>query len=185
MYIGEGQSNFDARGDVSDLMAGLASFVTQQTGTLMAGVRAHVGEPDLPFVIGELSQSLTSTSNGVSIAMQAQFVSNLEIGFVSSVGLATPLSTGDGTDGTHFDAAGQIELGLRYATELAELINDGVPPPSFELVTFDLDNTFTPGQQPLGPKLDTLDEPGNPISASTATVAGITVVATAESTFVV
>ena len=85
----------------------------QNFSNLMAGVRAHVGEPDLPFVIGELAQSRTSSSNPEFIALQAQIASNLEIGFVSSVGLTTPLSTGDGTDGTHFDAAGQIGLGLR------------------------------------------------------------------------
>ena len=151
------------------------------------GVRAHVGIPDLPFVIGELAQSRTSSNNDSFRALQAQVASSLNrVGFVSSVGLTTPLSTGEGSDGTHFDAAGQIGLGLRFAEELADLINDdGVSQPTSESVTFDLDNTPTTGLVPLGFELDSLDEPENLVdSPSTAILEGITFVATAETTIV-
>lgn len=67
------------------------------------------------------------------------------------------------------------------------MIEDEVPGPPQppQLVTFDLDNNASPGEEPLGIELDSLDEPDNPVdSASTATLAGITFVATAETTIV-
>ena len=185
-------STFTIRGFIwhqgeSDDSGGRADRYFQNFSNLVDGVRAHVGEPDLPVVIGELAQSRTSSNNDSFRALQVQIANSLEIGFVSSVGLTTPLSTGDGSDGTHFDAAGQIGLGLRFAEALADLINDdGVsqPQPS-ESVTFDLDNTATPGEEPLGIELDSLDDPDNEVdSPSTATLAGITFVATAETTII-
>ena len=81
----------------------------------------------------------------------------------------------------------RLDLGCDYAEALADLINDdGVsqPQPS-ELVTFDLDNTATPGEEPLGIALDSLDDPDNEVdSPSTAMLQGITFVATAETTIV-
>ena len=145
-----------------------------------------MGDPDLPFVIGELAQGRTSSNNDAFRAIQLEVANSLDrVGFVSSVGLQTPASTGAGDDATHFDSASQIELGLRYATELAAMIDDIANPPISQVITFDLDNELTPGLQPLGVELDTLDEPDNAVdSPSTATLGGITFVATATTTIV-
>lgn len=50
-------------------------------------------------------------------------------------------------------------------------------------VIFELETDMTPGQELLGFELDTVDDPSDPNSASTATLAGITFVATAASDF--
>ena len=164
---------------------GRAGRYLENFSAFVDGVRAHVGNPALPFVIGELAQGRTSSNNDAFRAIQLQVANTLDrVGFVSSVGLQTPASTGAGNDATHFDAASQIELGLRYATELASLINN-VEPPASEVIKFDLDNELTPGLEPLGVELDSLDEPDNPVdSPSTATLAGITFVATATTDIV-
>lgn len=82
------------------------------------GVRGEFGD-DIPFVLGELSRT---RENSVNFNNNLPNVVNQRAGlsFISSDGLTTP-----DDDTTHFDAAGQLELGRRYAAAFA-----AVPEPS-------------------------------------------------------
>ena len=183
------QGESDSSGAENTPISGRASRYMENFVNLIEGVRTHVGIPDLPVVMGQLAQSRLAVSNPGFLVLQAEIADALDnVALASSVGLTTPFSTGEGTDATHFDAAGQIGLGLEFAEVLADLIAENSPvdpnqPP--ELVTFDMDNGASPGLEPLGSELDSLDEPTNEVdSPSTATLAGITFVATAETTIV-
>jgi iduronate 2-sulfatase len=91
--------------------------------TLIGDVRTLVADPLLPFVIGELAQT---KSQAFRTLQQTIADENLGVGFASSASLNTP-------DGTHFDAAGQVVLGQRYAEQIAIL----TPEPS-SLILFGL-----------------------------------------------
>ena len=79
--------------------------------TLIADVRSLVADPLIPFVIGELGQAKPESFRTLQQTIADE---NLGVGFASSLGLNTP-------DGTHFDAAGQVVLGQRYAEQIAVL----------------------------------------------------------------
>lgn len=82
--------------------------------TFIARVREDLGAPDLPFVIGEVFDN--GKRDHVRAAQQAVAKAVPRCAFVSCDGLATF------DKGTHFDAAGQLELGRRYAAAMAKLI---------------------------------------------------------------
>lgn len=79
--------------------------------TLIGNVRSEFSSPALPFVIGELGQAKPEAFRSLQQTIADE---NAGVGFASSTGLNTP-------DGTHFDAAGQVVLGQRYAEQIAVL----------------------------------------------------------------
>ena len=103
----QGESDSNQVGGYADRFAGFVD-----------GVRGEFGE-DIPFVLGELSRDRTNSDefneNLPEVVSQRSGLS-----FISSEGLTTPAN-----DTTHFDAAGQLELGRRYAAAFA-----AVPEPS-------------------------------------------------------
>lgn len=77
-------------------------------------LRADVGVADLPFVIGEVYDN--GKRDAVRAGQQAVAAEVPGTAFVPCAGTRT------WDDGTHFDAAGQLELGRRYAAALAGLL---------------------------------------------------------------
>jgi len=82
---------------------------------LIANVRVAFDRPHLPFVIGELAQTKPQAFRHLQQTIAQE---NAGVEFAGSDDLNT-------TDGTHFDADGQVLLGQRYAQALAT-----VPEPS-------------------------------------------------------
>ncbi len=84
---------------------------------LIADFRADLGDPDLPFVIGQLERDDTTVEvkdrplNDVLVLLPAM-VPNTAC--ATTEGLTT-------LDGTHFDSASQRELGRRYADALISM----------------------------------------------------------------
>jgi hypothetical protein len=74
----------------------------------IAAIREDLGNPELPFVIGELIQSQSGYA-AVRAAQKQAAAETPRTAFVSAVGLQ-----GDST-AIHFDTTGQMELGRRYA----------------------------------------------------------------------
>ena len=80
-------------------------------------IRTDLGDPDLPFVAGQLEQDPAAPArplNDVLIQLPTM-VSN------SAVATTEGLTT---LDGTHFDSASQRQLGLRYADALLTLTQE-------------------------------------------------------------
>ncbi|MGJ8650145.1 MAG: sialate O-acetylesterase [Opitutaceae bacterium] len=88
---------------------------------LIDRVRTECGNPDLPFVIGQLGQfEGRPWSDGrklVDAAQQAVAENSPFVGFVSSEGLE------DRGDQTHFSADAARELGKRFAAKMIQLQN--------------------------------------------------------------
>lgn len=86
---------------------------------LIERVRAECGDPDLPFVIGQLGQfegrPWSEGRTKVDGAHQAVAEKVANVGFVSSAGLK------DKGDQTHFSAEAARELGKRFAAKMIEL----------------------------------------------------------------
>ena len=116
---------------------------------------------DIPFVLGELSRdrisddgdelSLTFNNNINQLAADSADPNNLDvpsgISVVSSLDLETPRSlnpTNFSTDGTHFTANGQLELGQRFVAAFAtadfEPLPEPQPEPPAETVLFVFSN---------------------------------------------
>lgn len=84
---------------------------------LVADFRADLGDPDLPFVAGQLEQ------DDVTPEVKERPVNDYII-LLPTVSSNTAVATTEGLltmDGTHFDSAGQRELGRRYAEALLSL----------------------------------------------------------------
>lgn len=88
---------------------------------LIERVRKECGNPDLPFVIGQLGQfegrPWSDGRKKVDAAQQAVAENLPNVGFVTSEGLE------DKGDQTHFSADAARELGKRFATKMIELQN--------------------------------------------------------------
>lgn len=82
--------------------------------TFIARIRADLNAPDLPFGIGEVFDN--QKRDAVRAAQKAMASAVKDVFFVS----AENLKTSDG--GTHFDAASQIELGERFASEMKKAL---------------------------------------------------------------
>jgi iduronate 2-sulfatase len=80
----------------------------------IARIREDVGQPDLPFVIGEVYDN--GKRDAVRAAQRATAKAVPHVAFASAEGLET------WDHGTHFDAASQLTLGSRFADEMAKLI---------------------------------------------------------------
>ena len=127
---------------------------------LVEGVRAEFGA-DIPFVLGELSRTRPNSEefndNLPNVVSSAPGLS-----FISSEGLTTPA-----TDTTHFDANGQLELGLRFANAFPAVDSEPQPP---QPVLFDFrnDGSGVVGAAPGGTDFD----PST--TGDTITVGGLT-----------
>ena len=85
--------------------------------TMIADLRADLGDPDLPFVAGQLEQDDTTP-------VVKERPINDEIILLPTLSPNTAVATTEGLttiDGTHFDSASQRELGRRYADALLGL----------------------------------------------------------------
>ena len=87
---------------------------------LIARFRADLGDPELPFVIGQLGEfggrPWTADTRRIDSVHRAIAASVPNVAFVSTVGLR------DKGDALHFDAAAARELGERYAAAYLELV---------------------------------------------------------------
>jgi hypothetical protein len=104
----------------SDSNAGLAPLYEQGLRALIERVRTELGNPTLPFIIGQMGRFDGNPWNAprmhvdsVHRALAAQLPN---VAFVSSEGLK------DKGDNTHFTAAAARELGRRYAEAYLQLI---------------------------------------------------------------
>ena len=113
----------------SDSSNGLNSYA-DNFGDLVDGVRDEFGD-GIPFVLAELAQEREGAGTEAFNENLNNVVAAREgLSFVSSVGLTTP-----DDDLTHFDAAGQVELGQRFAAAFA---TTSVPEPSSGIIVFAL-----------------------------------------------
>lgn len=80
-------------------------------------VRQELGYPNLPFLIGELAASYGNRPAIRAIQRNVAATTSYA-GLIPSDGLELL------SDGHHFSASGVIELGLRYATTMQELISN-------------------------------------------------------------
>ncbi|MDF7824644.1 sialate O-acetylesterase [Pontiellaceae bacterium B12227] len=97
---------------------------SSQTNTYMGklvlmieNLRADLGAPDLPFVIGELER------DDVTVEVKERLLNEV-LYTLPTLSSNTAVATTEGLvtlDGTHFDSAGQRELGRRYADALLSL----------------------------------------------------------------
>lgn len=79
----------------------------------ITAIRADLGKPDLPFLVGELIQSQPSYAN-TRAAQQQAAAETPNAAFISAVALK-----GDSTT-IHFDTVGQLDFGRRYAERMLD-----------------------------------------------------------------
>jgi iduronate 2-sulfatase len=87
----------------------------QRLAEFIARMREDLGKPDLPVVVGEVFDN--GKRDTVRAALRAAPGKVPHVGFASAQGLKT------WDNGTHFDAAGQITLGERFAEAMLKLIS--------------------------------------------------------------
>ena len=121
----------------SDSNNGVNQYVERYI-EFVENVRDEFGE-NIPFAVGELSRDRISTqgenlsetfnANLAQLVADSADPNNLDVPsdifLVSSLGLETPRSLDPNnfaTDGTHFTANGQLELGRRYASSIGNAI---------------------------------------------------------------
>ena len=110
-HQGEGDSSIE-----------LGSTYAKRLDQMIADLRADLGVPNLPFVVGELAKSAKGKEPGgkelVVTALRELPKRVPNTGFASSEG-CPPKSE---RDQTHFSSEGARELGRRYAKELQRLL---------------------------------------------------------------
>ncbi|MCA9258161.1 MAG: hypothetical protein KDA61_03120 [Planctomycetales bacterium] len=111
------QGESDTTSTPEEFGAALTNLITQ--------FRSELGANDLPFVIGELSQSMR-LYNRLRATQLAVSESMSQVGFASS----TDLLPGP-NDLIHFSTSSQLELGFRYAAAMQTLL---VPEPHAALL---------------------------------------------------
>ena len=163
----------------SDSVNGVDEYVERYI-EFVESVRDEFGE-DILFAVGELSRnrvdpdgsdrSILFNTNLAQLAADSADPNNLDVPsgifLVSSLGLETPRSldpTNFDTDGTHFTANGQIELGERYVAAFKTV-------PLNESVMFDFRNEGSGvlGADPAGTNF------APSVAGDTITVGGLTV----------
>ena len=111
-HQGEGDLRFTNRdGDYSALL-----------NTFADALRSQLGQPDLPFLIGEVFDN----NGGRDNLRREQTEAAQEIDhavFVSSEGL-TPIDGDNSAGGTHFDTASVIVLGRRFGSAMAQILEE-------------------------------------------------------------
>ena len=104
----------------SDATPALSLLYAERLRTLIARFRADAGDPNLPFVIGELGRfsgkPWSADVARVDSVHRAIAASVPNVAYVSSDGLT------DKGDQLHFDAASQRAFGERYATAYLALV---------------------------------------------------------------
>jgi hypothetical protein len=104
----------------SDSNAEAAPLYEHRLRTLIERFRSELGDPNLPFVIGQLGRFDGKAWDAPRIAVdsvhRAIAAQMPNVAFVSSEGLK------DKGDNTHFTAAGARELGRRYAEAYLRLV---------------------------------------------------------------
>ena len=162
----------------SDSVNGVDEYVERYI-EFVESVRDEFGE-DILFAVGELSRnrvdpdgsdrSILFNTNLAQLAADSADPNNLDVPsgifLVSSLGLETPRSldpTNFDTDGTHFTAIGQIELGERYVAAFKTV-------PLNESVMFDFRNEGSGvlGADPAGTNF------APSVAGDTITVGGLT-----------
>ncbi len=104
---GESDANTEARANVYE--QNLTDFIT--------AVRAYVGVPQMPFMVGQVSDSQIWPYRDIVRAAQQAVADSMEnVSLVSADGL-TILS-----DEMHYDTAGTLELGRRFAFSMLDTI---------------------------------------------------------------
>ncbi len=110
----------------SDATPALSVAYADRLRELIARFRTDLGEPDLPFLIGQLGQFKGAPWSAAKIrvdsAQRAVAASMHNVGFVTSEGL------GDKGDTLHFDAAAARELGRRYAAAYERMVRVSMSP---------------------------------------------------------
>jgi hypothetical protein len=104
----------------SDSNAEAAPLYEQRLRALIERFRSELGDPTLPFLIGQLGRFDGKPWDAPHIAVdsvhRALAAQMPNVAFVSSEGLK------DKGDNTHFTAAGARELGRRYAEAYLRLL---------------------------------------------------------------
>ncbi len=99
----------------ADAADGCAAEYESNLRVFIAAVRAFVGDPELPFVIGEVNDANWPTQGIIRNAQMSIAATDRMVGFVPTADLPF------GPDGIHFNTEGQNTLGLRFAAELQRL----------------------------------------------------------------
>jgi Carbohydrate esterase, sialic acid-specific acetylesterase len=104
----------------SDATPALSVAYADRLRELIARFRADLGEPDLPFLIGQLGQfegaPWSAAKVRVDSAQRAVAASMHNVAFVTAEGLV------DKGDTLHFDARSARELGRRYAAAYERMV---------------------------------------------------------------
>lgn len=136
-FVRATQETLKARGDTgtirgmlwhqgeSDQGAAAGKYQELLTG-LISKVRGDLGLKNLPFVIGQVCDD-SGDRAGIVVDQKATARAVPCTGFVDATGLETS------DKGTHFNAKSQIELGKRFAREMAHLLPK--PAPSSDVVS--------------------------------------------------
>ncbi|MEI7955710.1 MAG: sialate O-acetylesterase [Verrucomicrobiota bacterium] len=132
-FVGQALKDLQARGDTCTLRGmawhqgeGDASLPADKYHVLLTEfiqrVRADLNARDLPFVIGEVYDN--GRRDTVRESQRATSLTVPHTALASAQGLKTS------DNGTHFDAASQIELGKRFAQAMLPLLAPDHPPNS-------------------------------------------------------
>lgn len=93
---------------------GALSATTNDSHCAFARGYEDIGQPNLPFIIGEVYDN--GHRDSVLTAQRAVAVS------VANVGLAPANALKTSDNGTHFDTASQLTLGERFAAAMLKLM---------------------------------------------------------------
>lgn len=105
------------QGEADGLNADAAAAYRRRFERFLADLREHLDEPNLPAVLGLTNANHPHTSI-VRQAKRELAVADSRIKLIDTVGLSKH------TDQLHYDTAGQIELGRRFARGYLELIGN-------------------------------------------------------------
>lgn len=98
----------------SDSKIATETYQTKMT-EFIKRVREDLEAPHLVVVVGELAKREDDRRVKINAALNNLAGAEAKVGIVSQEGLTT-------SDGTHFDAESQYELGKRYAEQVADLV---------------------------------------------------------------
>jgi hypothetical protein len=106
----------------SDSKPGLAETYGDRLAKMIQDIRAELGSPRLPFVVGQLGEFIYAREN--NNLTEARLVNDTLARIPARVphtGCASSAGLTHKGDQVHFDTASQRELGRRYAVEMARL----------------------------------------------------------------
>ena len=88
---------------------------------MIAGLRKEIGEPDLPFISGEISIKNYPKDNPVQVANSTLPEKVKNTGWIRT----DDLTFCDGNKSVHFDRKSLIKMAHRYCAELMRIISEG------------------------------------------------------------